>query len=245
MTVETVLLAMAAFAAAGSVKGVTGLGFSTTALPILTFGLGLKEALPLVILPSLASNVAVMAGAGGFGETLRRFRWMYLASLLGIAAGLALLGRAEGGGPAALLGAALIAFCAFAWAAPDWRLPERLHAPLAAPTGFLTGLVNGLTGSQVLPVTPYLLSLGMERERMVQAVNLSFTICSLAMMAGLSRLGLVSGADLALSAAGIPVAFGAVEMGARLRRRLPERVFRNAVLAVLSAAGAALILRSL
>ena len=41
---------------AAFVKGVTGLGFSTTALPFLVLTIGLKETLPLLIIPSILSN---------------------------------------------------------------------------------------------------------------------------------------------------------------------------------------------
>ena len=59
-------LAVIAFAMlfAGFVKGATGLGYSTTCLPIMALALGLKASLPLALAPSLASNAAVMLGAG-------------------------------------------------------------------------------------------------------------------------------------------------------------------------------------
>jgi uncharacterized membrane protein YfcA len=56
----------AAYFIAALVKGVTGLGYSSTCLPILTLAFGLKEALPMVLLPSVASNLVVMASTGGF-----------------------------------------------------------------------------------------------------------------------------------------------------------------------------------
>ncbi|MEM7525174.1 MAG: TSUP family transporter, partial [Pseudomonadota bacterium] len=196
-------------------------------------------------LPSLASNVAVMIGAGGLGAALRRFWPLYLGAVVGVGAGVILLGRAEEGGPAALLGAALIAFAAFSLGRPHWRLAPALGRRLAAPTGLATGLVNGLTGSQVMPVVPYLMALRLERVAFVMAVNLSFTLSSLVMLAGLAHLGLVTGWGVLLSALGVPVVFAAVAIGARLRRRLPEAAFRKAVLSMLALAGLSLILGAL
>ena len=82
----TAILATYLFAA--TAKGVTGLGFSTTCLPILALLVGLKEALPLVLIPSICSNIVVMRQAGRFGETLRRFWPMLLALLPGLVLGL-------------------------------------------------------------------------------------------------------------------------------------------------------------
>jgi putative spermidine/putrescine transport system permease protein len=61
------------FLAAGGVKGATGLGYSTSALPVLTLAVRPHTAMPLVLFPALASNLTVMIGAGHFRSTLRRF----------------------------------------------------------------------------------------------------------------------------------------------------------------------------
>lgn len=245
MDFTTICIALAVFAFAGLAKGVTGLGFSTVSLPLLTLAIGIKETLPLLILPSLASNFAVMIGAGGIGDALRRFRPLYVAALAGVIVGVALLGQMDAAGPSAVLGASLIAFASFSYARPNWRLPRRLERPLAAPTGLATGIVNGLTGSQVMPITPYLLSLGLSRDEMVTAVNISFTLSSLVMLAGLAQIGLATGATMAIAAVGVPVAFAAVWAGGRLRGRLPETAFRRGVLLMLALAGASLVARAL
>lgn len=245
MDATTIAIVFAAYGFAGFAKGVTGLGFSTVCLPLLTFAIGLKEALPLLILPSLASNLAVMLGAGGFRRAIQRFWPMYIAALFGVGAGVALLAQADPRGPGAVLGVALIAFAGFSLARPDWRLPRAWERPLAAPTGLATGLINGLTGSQVMPVTPYLLSLNLSRNEMVMTVNISFTLSSLVMLAGLTHIGLATPAAMAVAAAGVPVSFAAVWSGGRIRRRLPEAAFRLGVLGMLALAGASLIWRAL
>ena len=78
----------AIFLLSATAKGVTGLGFSTMCLPFLAVTVGLKEALPLLIIPSIATNLVVMRGAGRFGETLKRFWPMLAATVPGLALGL-------------------------------------------------------------------------------------------------------------------------------------------------------------
>jgi hypothetical protein len=56
---------LATYLFAASAKGVTGLGFSTMCLPFLAVTVGLKEALPLLIIPSISSNLVVMHGRDG------------------------------------------------------------------------------------------------------------------------------------------------------------------------------------
>ncbi|MGK7921712.1 MAG: hypothetical protein AB4080_17075 [Trichodesmium sp.] len=51
---------------AAFLKRITGLGFSTISLPIMATFLDPKIAIPLVIIPSVSSNLLVMIQAGRF-----------------------------------------------------------------------------------------------------------------------------------------------------------------------------------
>jgi uncharacterized protein len=231
------------FLIAGVVKGATGLGYSTTALPVLTLAVGLHTAMPLVLFPSLASNLTVMVGAGHFRATFHRFRWLYVALLPGLGLGLVLLLRIDQDVAASVLGLVIVAYCAFAFWQPALRLAERFERPLQIPVGFLNGVINGLTGSQIVPLVPFMLSLRLDTDRFVQAVNIGFTLSSLVMIVGLSRAGLLNWTTLLISMAGIAPAILGSWLGGILRRRLPEAKFRFLVLTVLTVLGAILVSR--
>ncbi len=239
------LVVWAIFLLAAVAKGVTGLGFSTTCLPFLALSVGLHRGLGLLILPSLASNFFVLLGTGELIRAVRRFWPLLLAALPGVGVGLWLLGTSGREVPGAVLGVVLIGYAGFALWRPDLRLAPRLERPLAPVAGFATGVVNGLTGSQVMPVLPYLMALHLAPALMLATINISFTLSSLVMAAGLSRLGLLDVQGLAVSAAGVPVVWLGVRLGAGLRRRLPQERFRQAVLAMLAALGAGLMARLL
>ncbi len=243
MDTTFIIVAVLAYLGAGLVKGTTGLGFSTACLPVLVLVVGLKEALPLVIVPSILSNVTVMRDAGHFRETVRRFWPLYCALVPGIITGLALLDRIDSATAAAVLGGVLCVYSAYALTGRQGHLPDAWERPLAAPTGFLTGMVNGVTGTQVIPLLPYMLARPLDPNRLVQSINCSFTLSSLAMAAGLSTLNLFSLEQLALSAAGVVPALCGVKLGAALRRRLDPDLFRTMVLAVLLVLGVSLIWR--
>lgn len=243
MGVLQVALVVLGFFGAGVVKGATGLGYSTSALPVLTLAVGLHTAMPLVLFPSLASNLTLMVGAGHFGATLRRFLWLYVALLPGLGLGLVLLLRIDQDAAASVLGLVIAAYCALAFWQPALRLADRLEGPLQIPVGFLNGLINGLTGSQIVPLVPFMLSLRLDADRFVQAVNIAFTISSLVMVVGLSRAGLLNWHTLLMSVAGIIPAILGGWLGGRLRRRLPEAKFRFLVLCVLMVLGAILMSR--
>ena len=232
-----------AFLAAGLVKGVTGLGYTTSALPVITLAVGLHTAMPLVLFPSMASNLTVMVGAGHFRTTLRRFLLLYLALLPGLGLGLALALTADQDLAASVLGLVIIVYCAFAFWRPALRLTERQERTMQIPVGLLNGLINGFTGSQIIPLVPFMLSLRLEADRFVQAVNIGFTLSSLVMVFGLSQVGLLNWSTLLFSVAGIVPAILGSWVGAILRRRLPDTRFRLFVLSVLIVLGAILVSR--
>ena len=230
---------------AATAKGVTGLGFSTTCLPFLALAVGLKEALPLLIIPSIFSNLLVMHGAGRFGETVRRFWPMLLATVPGLIVGLWVLALVDGRQAGGFLGVVLVLWCAFAYAKPELRLPARWARPLGPVSGFLTGAVNGLTGSQVMPSMPYLMALRLERNVFIQAINCSFTLSSVIMAVGLERLGLFTFDQVILSSIGAAVAFSGLKVGEHVRHHLSPDAFRLSVLVMLTAMGISLFVRAL
>lgn len=96
---------------------------------------------------------------------------------------------------------------------------ELLLSPLA---GAATGLVAGTTGILAVPSVPYLQALDLDRNDLVQALGLSFTVSTLALGAALVGPGVLGAAALGSSTlALIPALAG------WLRRRIAARTFRR------------------
>ena len=144
---------------------------------------------------------------------------------------------------ASVLGLVIIVYCAFAFWQPALRLTERQERAMQIPVGLLNGLINGFTGSQIIPLVPFMLSLRLDAERFVQAVNIGFTLSSLVMVFGLGRVGLLNQSTFLISVAGIIPAILGSWLGGILRRHLPEARFRLLVLSVLMVLGAILVSR--
>ncbi|MEP3280599.1 MAG: sulfite exporter TauE/SafE family protein [Stappiaceae bacterium] len=238
---EHLILFATAYFIAALVKGLTGLGFSTTALAILALFIGVKPALPLMLIPSLVSNVLVMVDAGHFYSVTRRFWPLYLATIPGVVIGLGTLSLISPTLAAAILGCVLIIYGLFALSKPGFALSGRLERRLAIPTGILTGIVNGMTGSQVMPVLPYLMALRLAPDQFVQAINISFSLCSLVMAAGLAGLGWITQEAVLISIFGLVPMFVGLKIGTVVRRRLSIGLFRTLVLCLLIIFGLLLI----
>lgn len=236
-----IIFAFVTFLFAAFLKGTAGLGFATTCLGVMANFMDIRLAIPLVIIPSLLSNVMVMIDAGDFVRILKKFWLMYIAAVPGLCFGLWVLGGGDTTIPRGVLGISMVLYGGYGLWGGRFSMN---HTPLSATVvGLLTGLVNGLTGSQIMPVLPYLMALDITKDELVQAINTSFTFASLIMLAGLGRIGLLSMETMLISTGGlIPVALG-IWVGGKVRRWLPEKFFRQIVLVMVMALGTSLAIR--
>lgn len=246
MTASLLLATAATFLLAGLVKGVIGLGLPTVAMGLLGTLMPPAEAAALLVLPSLLTNAWQMLDGPRLGPLLRRLTPLLAAVALGTLGGAA-AGLLPGRGSAtAGLGAALLAYAAFGLL--PLRLPRVPPAaePWAGPlVGLLTGVVTAATGVFVLPAVPYLQALGLERDRLVQALGLSFTVSTLALAAALAWGGGFHGGAAGGSVLAVAPALVGMWLGGRLRGRVSPGVFRRFFFLGLLALGAHLLWQGL
>ena len=91
METNILIIAFASFFGAAFIKGLTGLGFMSICLPLISSFIDIMVAIPLVVIPSLASNAMVIAQARRTSESLRRFWPLYLSALPGLYVGVSVL----------------------------------------------------------------------------------------------------------------------------------------------------------
>ena len=220
---------------AGLAKGVTGIGYATTAMPLLTMVAGLEKALALVVVPALVSNAAVFVGANNLGSTFFRFAPLYAGILPGIAAGTVLLPLVDTGLATQGLAALTLAYVVMAVAKPELSIAADLGRRLALPAGMMNGVLTGLTGSQILPLVPYMLALQLDPRTQVVAINLAVTIASLALGAALLVSGGMTNELIAMSCAGAAPAIAGTLIGNVVRDHLRVAAVRRITLAMLVA----------
>ncbi|NUB13020.1 TSUP family transporter, partial [Azospirillum brasilense] len=123
--------------------------------------------------------------------------------------------------------------------------PPGGEAGLAPLVGVATGVVTAATGVFVIPAVPYLQALDLERDRLIQALGLSFTVSTLALAAGLAQHGLFDGTLAWGSLASLLPALAGMALGQSLRRRVRAEVFRRCFFLGLLALGLFLMLEHL
>jgi uncharacterized membrane protein YfcA len=106
-------------------------------------------------------------------------------------------------------------------------------------------LVTGATGVFVIPAVPYLGSLGLDRDDLVQALGLSFTVSTFALAAGLALHGALPLATSGTSLLAVLPALIGMWLGGWLRLRVRPETFRHAFFIGLLILGGKLIWRGL
>jgi len=233
------------FAIAGAVKGITGMGLPTVAVSLLGLWMPPAQAAALLVLPSLATNVAQCRGRHLRPLAARLWPgWVAIAIVTVCAPD---LGGARADAARAWLGGVLA--CYGLWGLWRPRVPDLSACGrwTGAVAGAATGLVTAFTAVFVLPWVPYLQALRLEKDAMVQALGLSFTVATLALAVRLQASPQVAWGSVSwgMTVCGaLAGAFAGLGLGEVLRGRLAGQAFQKALSLVFIGLGAANLVRA-
>lgn len=227
MTLGIWILIGGTFLLAGLVKGVIGMGLPTVAMGLLTVALAPAESAALLVVPSLVTNVWQLLAGPRFGTLARRLWPMMLTVFAGTIAGAGVLANDRAGVASIGLGIALAAYAVVGLAGFKMGIDARREAWLGPIVGVTTGLVTGATGVFVIPAVPYLQAIGLERDELIQALGLSFTVSTVALALGLLRVDAWQAGSFWLSLLALIPALAGMQAGQMLRQRIAAPTFRR------------------
>lgn len=231
------------FFLAGIVKGVTGMGLPTVAMGLLATVMPPVGAASLLIVPSFVTNVWQLLAGPNFMALASRLWLMMLGIMAGTIAGSWLLTNDSGGWTTMALGLALIVYAATSLMAWQLAIPARLEPRLSPFIGLVTGAITGGTGVFVIPAVPYLQALGLNKEDLIQALGLSFTVSTIALAIGLAVGGAFQFGSIGASVLAVAPALAGMTLGQTIRRRVSPVTFRRWFLICLLLLGLQLLLR--
>ncbi|MCP5687837.1 sulfite exporter TauE/SafE family protein, partial [Klebsiella pneumoniae] len=108
--------------------------------------------------------------------------------------------------------------------------------------GGVTGIVTAATGVFVMPAVPYLQSLGLSRDEMIQALGLSFTVSTVALALGLAGQDALGSQALGASLLMLAPALLGMLAGQWLRQRISAELFKRCFFVGLAALGGHLLI---
>jgi uncharacterized membrane protein YfcA len=239
------ILTAGAFLLAGFVKGVIGLGLPTVSIGLLGLLLAPAQAAAILVVPSLVTNVWQAAVGGGVIALARRL-WPMLAGICaGTFVGAVLLPHDDSGRATVWLGLALVVYAALGLVKVHFSVPRRSEVWLGLFMGAATGAITVATGIFVMPGTPYVQSMQFDRDKMVQALGLSFTVSTITLALALAYAGQVKTSLAGPSLLALAAALVGMWLGQVVRGKVREQTFRLCFFVGLVVLGAHLALRGL
>jgi uncharacterized protein len=237
MTVTQVLVIAGAFIVAGIAKGAIGMGLPPIALALMSFAVPLGDALALMVVPSMATNVWQAIYGKGFLRLLRRFWTMAVTSVAALM--LVAVGLGHLGSPMAMawVGVILVVYASMAltaWRPAVSRATERWANPLI---GLASGAVAGVTGVAAVPFLPYMQSLDIDRHDLVQALGIMFLFIIGALTLALALQGAFDATNLLGAILAIVPTFAGLWIGQKARQAVSAETFRRIFLIGMFAVG--------
>src|SRR5579864_4223279 len=185
------------------------------------------HALAIVIVPAILTNIWQTF----VGPYLRNIIARLWPLLVGLAVGI----RLNAGmmtGPYARYGSILLGILLVIYAVVSLRkfvftINRRDEKWTGAIVGLVTGVISAATGVQVVPSMPYFQAIGMEKDELVQALGVFFTVATLALAFNLTAAGVLDESTALPGVIALACSFTGMATGQAVRTRLEPDVFRR------------------
>ncbi|WP_213773125.1 sulfite exporter TauE/SafE family protein [Bradyrhizobium sp. dw_78] len=217
----------AAFLLAGFIKGVIGLGLPTVSMGLLAVTMPPAHALAIVIAPAIITNIwQTFVGPYLLGIIKRLWPLM-----LGTVAGIWLNGGMLTGPYARygtiVLGVLLMIYAVVGLNKLAFSVARGNEKWIGGIVGLVTGMISAATGVQVIPSMPYMQSIGMEKDELVQALGVYFTAATLGLAYNLTGAGLLNASTALPGMVAMACSFAGMFIGQGVRSRLEPEAFRR------------------
>lgn len=216
------------FALAGMIKGAIGLGLPAVAMGLLTLFISPFQAATLLIVPSMVTNVWQLFAEGHVLRLVRRFWSLLIGIIVGsVWSVFPTLGHGEFQSEALLGGMLMLygLYGLFAKNMPNLAPYEKYLSPVI---GYLGGALTVATGVIVIPVVPFLQSLHLKRDDLVQSLGLAFTVSTLCLAVFLQQNRIEAMPfDYKMALIALFPALVGMWLGTKIRYRIPEQKFRK------------------
>jgi uncharacterized protein len=235
----------AVFVLAGLVKGATGLGLPTVSMGLLAAVMTPLQAAALVVLPTFLTNIWQLVAGPSLKPIVLRLWPMMTAVCLGTWAGAGLMTGSYAEYGTLFLGATLVVYTLTALASLRLKVAKQYEVWLGPLVGAMSGVISAATGVFMIPSAPYLQAIGFDKEDLVQALGLTFTVSTIALSVNLARAGALKISLAGPTLAVLAMAALGMWAGQELRLRLSQQAFRRWFLIGLALLGAYLVAKTL
>ena len=234
METSDLILAALGIALGGFLKGATGAGAPVVGIPILALIFDVQKAVAIYAVLNLCSNIWQ---CWDYRTHIAPKRFMVpfaIAGALGAAGGTVLLAMLSTdvlmGGIAGLV----FLYIALRLSRPDWKLSRSAGNLLAAPAGFVAGVMQGAGGISAPVSITFLNALRFERNEFIATISVYFLAMTALQIPTLVSLGILTPERFGLAVLAIIPMFGAMPIGEWAAKRVSKAAFDKLILVLLA-----------
>ena len=216
------------FTISGLVKGIVGMGLPTISLLLLTLLTDINTAISLIIIPSLATNLFQGFLGKYFKKLVVEFWFFFIISGLFVYLGTIVFLKINFQISTLLLSISIILYSFIVLIKKNFSIKNTKSTLLRLIVFSTNGILTGTTGSLIIPGVFYFQALGLNKEKLIQALGLHFSVLTLAL--GLSKLSINNyfSQDLLFgSLISCFFAFSGMYVGSIIRSKIDENLFKN------------------
>jgi uncharacterized protein len=221
------ILIAAAFLLAGFIKGVIGMGLPTVAMGLLAVTMQPSRALAIVIVPAIVTNIWQTFVGPYLRDIVRRLWPLMIGTVSGIWLNAGMLTGPYARYAPIVLGLLLVIYAVVGLSKFNFHVARPHEKWVGGIVGVVTGMISATTGVQVIPSMPFMQAIGMEKDELVQALGVFFTVATLALAFNLTAAGLLNAATALPGAVAMACAFAGMFIGQAVRSRLQPEAFRR------------------
>ena len=221
------ILIAAVFLVAGFVKGVVGLGLPTVSMGLLAVSMAPSRAIAIVIVPAIVTNIWQTFVGPYLRDILRRLWPLMIGTVIGCWLNAGALTGPHARYGTIVLGILLVIYAIIGLSKFKFHVAPQNEKWVGGVVGVITGVISASTGVQVIPSMPFMQAIGMEKDELVQALGVFFTVATLALAVNLTASGLFTAATALPGAVAMVASFTGMFIGQSVRSRMQPDVFRR------------------
>ncbi|AKS45362.1 hypothetical protein SAMN05444287_0454 [Octadecabacter temperatus] len=230
---------MIVFLIAGTIKGSLGVGFPAFAMSVFPIFIDSSFGVAILAIPILLTNFMQFFTVKGWQPIVRRFLLAGSVILVTTFIVAQLAADVPSRWINIIVGLSLTLFALSSLFKLNIPAKESPHWQIGV--GIVSGVIGGIA-AVTAPVMVYAVALKMPREEFMAAAGFMFFTSGVGLVAGLSTASVLNNVTLSLSICAVFVSLAGFRIGAWIRPKLSERVFRTALLWTILALGLRLTL---
>lgn len=219
---------------AGIVKGAMGVGMGMLAVPMLSLFVPPSQAIGLMVVPVLWSNVVQTVERGSPLYSVKRFRWLIVSQLVSVVLTVRLTSSLSAEQMNVMFACAILVSVLLMATRPNVRIAPRYETAASMLAGVTAGVMGGVSSLTSPVLITYLMALNLKREEFIGSISVIYLFGSVFMYAAMIWFGRFGAFELAVSCATVlPMLLGLM-LGKKIRSRLSEKLFRLLLLGFLT-----------